>query len=201
MNNRFLLLCAFLLLVFFSPFAYGQKKLTKKEKDALIKELKKLYQRDNIHLYKEMKDGLITQAKEYHEVERTVKKQVTELTTIGNEYVQEQKESKALRDEIERIKKELAKGTFKPESYSAKIDYACESPGTVYKIQFEMEEGDLATDNKKILFTGDLDSDGKRKYTIACFENLEQAQEFSDKLQGIKIPSKIVKYQDGKKVE
>ncbi|HAI76729.1 MAG TPA: hypothetical protein DCM08_10825, partial [Microscillaceae bacterium] len=101
------------------------------------------------------------------------------------------------------VKADLSKGTYTYEPRKNQPEFKCETAGTVYKVQFELTDAELyrevAEGNKTIVFSGDVDEDGKKKYTIACFSEKEEADEFLQYLQGIKIPCILTTYVEGKK--
>ncbi len=192
-----------LILVFtytFYPGYTSAQKMSGKEKKVLVKELKGLYQ--NVEQYKAMKDKFNAQKKEYLEMDKEMQRKKKELKEMNVKLAELIKEEERLIAEKKRIEDALKSGKFSSDMVAERPDMK----GTWYRVQFEPAKADFAGLDKKMIngkeelvYTGDTDQDGTKKYTIAYFNNENQAYEFDKILKSLKIKSKVVKYENGQK--
>jgi chromosome segregation ATPase len=188
----------FIILLGFSLTSYAQE-ISKNEQKLLKKELKDMQK--NPAKYKAFKEGLEQKKSQLIELQGQLDDLNESVSGNQNNITDKDKKIRELGDEIARLKNE--KNTIdKAVKDETNLD------GLVYKVQVEIDEASLYQEineengKKDYVFTGDVDEDGARKYTLGYFKEKQEAETFRKYLNQLKIKdAKIVAYKDGKKVE
>lgn len=174
----------------------AQKDPAKMSKKELRRKLKEYYK--NPERYKKLKQSIEEKKGNLADIEKQLQEPVN-TDNIDGQITEKTKEEQKLLAEIERLKNEKkeTKTVIKKES---------NEQGTVYKVQVEITDEDLYKEpvkgEKKPIFTGDLDSDGLKKYTLGYFQDKITAEKFVKKLHELFITTaKVVTYTDGKRVD
>ncbi|TAG46671.1 MAG: hypothetical protein EAZ31_00120 [Cytophagia bacterium] len=195
LKYHFLIIISFLMI---NNIAFGQK-LSKEEKRALQKELKELQK--NPAKYKALKETIEERKVNLNKLDGQLTQVTTSITDVQNQIIEKDKRIKELGDEFARIQIEN-KDTQKVVKKQMNAD------GTVYKVQVPINESSLYEEiseidgKKRPVFSGDQDSDGKKKYTFGYFKEKKDAETFQKYLQMLRIKdAKIEVYTDGVKAK
>lgn len=200
MNIKQLLMILLSVGLFGSSMLYAQG-LSREEKKALKAEAKKMQK--NPELYLKLKEDISDKEAKLQELsqeENSVKQEIADKQAILTE-----KDSiiKALGDEIVRAKQ-------KRKEVKQAVDSQTNIEGVVYKVQVEIDESALYQKvrmegneiKKEIIFSGEEDADGARKYTLGYFKDQSEAETFTNYLRLLRVKeAKTVKYDNNKKVE
>lgn len=198
MINRVFSLFIVLLIIAVALPVQAQKEQDpeKMSKKQLRRLLKRYYK--NPAKFKEFKQNIEDKENKLADLEKQLQAPVN-TDKIDAEIAAKTKEEAALRAEIERLKNEKkeTKKVIKKET---------NEQGTIYKVQVEITDNDLYKEivqgEKKAVFTGDLDSDGLKKYTLGYFKDKTEADKFVKILNELFIKAvKVVTYTDGKRID
>ena len=197
MNRVFSLLIVLLLVGIVMP-TQAQKDTdpAKMSKKQLRRALKRYYK--NPASFKEFKQKIEDKEAKLADLEKQLQTPIN-TDKIDAEIAAKTKEEQTLRAEIERLKNEKkeTKKVIKKET---------NEQGTIYKVQVEITDNDLYKEivqgEKKAVFTGDLDNDGLKKYTLGYFNDKAEAEKFVKILSELFIKAaKVVTYTDGKRID
>lgn len=196
MKHLLSLLLLFTLSVGVSYQAKAQKDPAQMSKKELRRKLKDFYK--NPEKYKKLKQSIEEKKSNLADIEKQLQTPVN-TEAIDQEIATKKKEEQKLRAEIERLKNE------KKETKTV-IKKETNAQGTVYKVQVEITDNDLYKEfvkgEKKPMFTGDMDSDGLKKYTLGYFQDKAEAGKFVKILNELFVKeAKVVTYTDGKRVD
>ncbi len=199
MRYTILTLIFFILMSFFHISLATAQELTKDEKKALKKEVKNMLK--NPAEYKEFKEGIERKKERLRELDQQINDLNQTVTKTESEIAEKDKKIKELIDEIARLERE------ETETQQVIRDQTNEQ-GLVYKVQVGVDDSDLYYETDPVtgvrapIFTGTEDADGTKNYTLGYFKNKNEAETFQRYLNVLRIKgTKIVAYQDGKKVE
>ena len=174
----------------------AQKDPAQMSKKELRRKLKEYYK--NPERYKKFKQTIEDKKSNLADIEKQLQEPVN-TDQIDQDIAEKVKEEQKLQAEIERLKNEKkeTKTVIKKES---------NEQGTVYKVQVEITDEDLYKEfvkgEKKPIFTGDLDSDGLKKYTLGYFQDRAEADKLVKILAELFVKdAKVVTYTDGKRVD
>ncbi len=165
-----------------AAIAFGQDKATEKE---WAKKLKELNPMDYKHLVEE-RDNLRKQSDEC-------------ASTLKGQVEKKDLEIERLRTELDNVKK---MGTD-PDHHPSVANYKGPSHGILYKVQIgNFKNKDLSKyfENSNH-FSGEVDEDGTKKYTLGSFSDYWEADRFKKYLREMGVKDAwIVSYKDGKRI-
>lgn len=201
MNRYFLIAFAFLLVFSFnSSFAQKKPKPTKEEA-ALEKEWAKKLKSVKPLEYKQLveeKDGLAGEVAE-------LKRKTSEADQYKAESERKDAEIAKLKKELEDYNSGMAPGIVQKSGSSTSGLTTSKGPskGIVYKVQigsFKTKDLTKYFDNNPN-FSGEVDSDGTKKYTIGVFSDYWEADTFKKALRDMGVKGAwVVPYKDGQRV-
>ncbi|EAY31466.1 hypothetical protein [Microscilla marina] len=174
----------------------AQKDPAQMSKRELRKKLKSFYK--NPETYKKFKQNIEEKKSNLADIEKQLQAPVN-TEAIEKEIAAKTQEEQKLKAEIERLKNEKKETT-------TVIKKETNAQGTVYKVQVEITDEDLYKEfvkgEKKPVFTGDMDSDGLKKYTLGYFQDKTEADKFVKILSGLFVKeAKVVTYTNGQRVD
>lgn len=172
------------------------------KKKALKEEIRGYYSNEaGLLAFRELLNAEQQNNAKAEELEAKIQNDKTQLQRADDNLADMQKEEEELKAEIARLKSDGGAGSGS-ENYTPKAYQVCNlNSGTVYKIQVLMSDAEWNAAGGDILFTGDTDADGAKKYTFACFGDKREAEEFNKKLLSINMNTKIEVYENGSKVQ
>ena len=172
----------FTFLMSISSLSFSQDKAVEKEWAKKLKDLKPL---DYKHLTEE-RDNLKRQSEECG-------------STLKGQVEKKDAEIERLRTELQNVKK---MGTD-PDHHPAVANYKGPSHGIVYKVQIgNFKNKDLSKyfENNPN-FSGDVDKDGTKKYTLGSFTDYWESDKFKKYLREMGVKDAwIVPYKDGERI-
>lgn len=190
---------AFLLIVLFlGSLPLAAQELSKDEKKALKKEIKNY--KKNPEAFKAFKDGIEDKKKQLTRLNSQISEIDRSIQDVQNQVSQKDEQIKRLQDEIRRLEQQ-------ENETEVIVNDQTNLQGLVYKVQVSIDEAalyekvDKTTGETQPVFTGEVDADGTKKYTLGYFRDKTEAETFKSYLKLLRIKNAIVvPYRDGKKV-